>query len=148
MELIILGKQVGTKISLLSAEKIALRRYFFRKENLDEYRLNNFILDKLLVLCYTVYTIKRKEVIKMATDYKSFTNAELSKQIEKIQIELQRRRENIEKEQRWTEIRNILHNWFRDYGEIIVDTGFIPEITINKEDDYSTIGEIHITYGE
>ena len=113
---------------------------------LDEIRLNNFILDKLLVLCYTVYTIKRKEVIKMAVDYKPFTNAELSKQIEKIQTELQRRRENIEKEQRWTEIRNILHNWFQDYGEIIVDTGFIPEITINKEDDYSTIGEIHITW--
>ena len=136
------------KILLLSAEKIALRRYFFRKENLDEFRLKYLILDKLLVLCYTMYTVKRKEVIKMASDYKSFTNAELSKQIEKIQIELQRRRENIEKEQRWTEIRNILHNWFRDYGEIVVDTGFIPEITINKEDDYSTIGEIHIIYGE
>ena len=136
-----------TKISLLSAEKIALRRYFFRKEKLDEVRLKYFILDKLLVLCYTMYTVKRKEVIKMASDYKPFTNAELSKQIEKIQIELQRR-ENAEKEQRWTEIRNILHNWFRDYGEIVVDTGFIPEITINKEDDYSTIGEIHITYGE
>ena len=126
MELITLGKQVEIKISLLSAEKIALRRYFFIKENLDEFRLKYFILDKLLVLCYTMYTVKRKEVIKMATDYKSFTNAELSKQIEKIQIELQRRRENIEKEQRWTEIRNILHNWFRDYGEIIIDTGFIP----------------------
>ena len=148
MELITLGKQVEIKILLLSAEKIALRRYFFRKENLDEVRLKYFILDKLLVLCYTMYTVKRKEVIKMASDYKPFTNAELSKQIEKIQIELQRRRENIEKEQRWTEIRNILHNWFRDYGEIVVDTGFIPEITINKEDDYSTIGEIHITYVE
>ena len=148
MELITLGKQVEIKILLLSAEKIALRRYFFRKENLDEFRLKYLILDKLLVLCYTMYTVKRKEVIKMASDYKSFTNAELSKQIEKIQIELQRRRENIEKEQRWTEIRNILHNWFRDYGEIVVDTGFIPEITINKEDDYSTIGEIHIIYGE
>ena len=148
MELITLGKQVEIKILLLSAEKIALRRYFFRKENLDEVRLKYFILDKLLVLCYTMYTVKRKEVIKMASDYKPFTNAELSKQIEKIQIELQRRRENIEKEQRWTEIRNILHNWFRDYGEIIIDTGFIPEITINKEDDYLTIGEIHITYEE
>ena len=94
-----------------------------------------------------MYTVKRKEVIKMATDYKSFTNAELSKQIEEMQIELQRR-ENIEKEQRWTEIRNILHNWFRDYGEIILDTGFIPETSIDKEDDYSTIGEIHITYEE
>ena len=147
MELIALGKQVEIKISLLSAEKIALRRYFFRKENLDEHRLNNFILDKLLVLCYTVYTIKRKEVIKMATDYKSFTNAELSEQIEKMRAELQRR-ENIEKEQRWEEVCNILHKWFRDYGEITIDTSFIPEISINKEDDYSTIGEIHITYGE
>ena len=83
----------------------------------------------------------------MATDYKSFTNTELSKQIEEMQTELQRR-ENAEKELRWIELRNILHNWFRDYGEIIVDTGFIPEISINKEDDYSTIGEIHIVYGE
>ena len=138
---------MGTKISLLSAEKIALRRYFFRK-NLDELRLINFILDKLLVLCYTMYTVKRKEVIKMTTDYKSFTNAELSKQIEEIQAELQRMIEDSEKKQRWTEVCNILHNWFQDYGEIIVDTGFIPEITINKEDDYSTIGEIHITYGD
>lgn len=84
----------------------------------------------------------------MATDYKFFTNAELSKRIEKIQIELQRRRENIEKEQRWEEVCNILHKWFRDYGEITIDTGFIPEISINKEDDYSVIGEIHITYEE
>ena len=147
MGLIILGKQVEIKISLLSAEKIALRRYFFRKEKLDELRLNNFILDKLLVLCYTMYTVKRKEVIKMATDYKSFTNAELSEQIEKMRAELHRR-ENIEKEQRWEEVCNILHKWFRDYGEITIDTSFIPEITINKEDDYSTISEIHITYGE
>ena len=29
------------KVSLLSAEKIALRRYFFQKENLDEIRLKN-----------------------------------------------------------------------------------------------------------
>lgn len=83
----------------------------------------------------------------MTTDYKSFTNAELSNQIEEMQAELQRRI-NSEKEQRWTEIRNILHNWFQDYGEIVVDTGFIPQISINKEDDYSTIGEIHITYEE
>ena len=40
------GKRVEIKVSLLSVEKIALRRYFFRKENLDEFRLNNFILDK------------------------------------------------------------------------------------------------------
>ena len=59
----------------------------------------------------------------MATDYKSFTNTELLKQIEEMQTELQRR-ENSEKEQRWTEVRNILNNWFQDYGEIIVDTGF------------------------
>ena len=83
----------------------------------------------------------------MTTDYKSFTNAELSEQIEKMRAELHRK-ETIEKEQRWEEVCNILHKWFRDYGEITIDTGFIPEITINKEDDYSTIGEIHITYGE
>ena len=83
----------------------------------------------------------------MATDYKSFTNAELSKRIEKIQIELQRRRENIEKEQRWTEIRNILHNWFRDYGEIPIDMNF-TETTLDERDDYSTIGEIHLVYEE
>ena len=84
----------------------------------------------------------------MATDYKSFTDAELSKQIEEIQAEFQRMIEDSEKKQRWTEVCNILHNWFQDYGEIIVDTGFIPEITINKEDDYSTIGEIHLIYEE
>lgn len=83
----------------------------------------------------------------MITDYKSFTNAELSRQIKEMQTELQKR-ERIEKDKRWTEVCGILHNWFRDYGEITVDTGFIPEITINKEDDYSTIGEIHIIYEE
>ena len=83
----------------------------------------------------------------MATDYKSFTNAELSKQIEKIQIELQRRRENIEKEQRWTEICNILHNWFRDYGEISINMGF-TKTYLDERDDYSVIGEIHITFEE
>ena len=119
---------------------------FSLKEKLDEVRLNNFILDKLLVLCYTMYTIKRKEVIKMATDYKSFTNAELSKQIKEMKAELQRR-ENAEKEQRWTEVRNILHNWFRDYGEIPIDMGF-TETSLDERDDYSTIGEIHLTYEE
>ena len=83
----------------------------------------------------------------MATDYKSFTNVELSKQIKEMQAELQRR-ENIEKEQRWTEVCNILYNWIRDYGAIDINSGFIPEISINKEDDYSVISEIHITYGE
>ena len=94
-----------------------------------------------------MYTVKRKEVIKMTTDYKSFTNTELLEQIEEMQTKPQRR-ENIEKEQRWEEMCNILHKWFRDYGEITIDTGFIPEISINKEDDYSMIGEIHITYEE
>ena len=28
---------------------------------LDEYRLNNFILDKLEILCYTLVTIKKEE---------------------------------------------------------------------------------------
>ena len=113
---------------------------------LDEIRLNNFILDKLLVSCYTMYTIKRKEIIKMASDYKSFTNAELSKQIKEMKSELQRR-ENAEKEQRWTEIRNILHNWFRDYGEISIDMGF-TKTYLDERDDYSVIGEIHITFEE
>ena len=93
-----------------------------------------------------MYTIKRKEVIKMATDYKSFTNAELSKQIKEMKAELQRR-ENAEKEQRWTEIRNILHDWIRDYGEIHIDMGF-TETYLDKRDDYSVIGEIHITFEE
>ena len=88
-----------------------------------------------------MYTVKRKEVIKMATDYKFFTNAELSKQIEKIQIELQRRRENIEKEQRWTEIRNILHNWFHDYGDIDINCG---DFYLCDDDDYSSFGEIYL----
>lgn len=82
----------------------------------------------------------------MATDYKSFTNAELSKQIEEMKAELQRR-ENIEKEQRWTEVRNILHNWFRDCGEITIDMNF-TETSLDERDDYSTIGEIHITFEE
>ena len=108
---------------------------------LDEIRLNNFILDKLLVLCYTVYTIKRKEVIKMATDYKSFTNEELSKQIEEMKAELQRR-ENLEKERRWTEVRNILYNWFRDYGDIDINFG---ELYLNNNANYSCFGEIITT---
>ena len=82
----------------------------------------------------------------MATDYKSFTNAELSKQIKEMKAELQRR-EYAEKEQRWIEIRNILHNWFRDYGEISIDMGF-TETTLDERDDYSTIGEIHLVYEE
>ena len=61
LELIALGKQVEIKISLLSAEKIALRRYFFIKENLDEHRLKNILLDFLVFICYNK-TIKRKEV--------------------------------------------------------------------------------------
>lgn len=82
----------------------------------------------------------------MATDYKSFTNAELSKQIKEMQAELQKR-ERIEKEQRWTEVRNILHNWFRDYGEIPIDMNF-TETCLDERDDYSTIGEIHLVYEE
>lgn len=78
----------------------------------------------------------------MATDYKSFTNAELSKQIEEMTAELQRR-ENAEKEQRWTEICNILHNWFRDYGEIPIYMNF-TETALEEGDDYSTIGVIHV----
>ena len=34
---------------------------FFRKENLDEYRLKNILLDFLVFICYNK-TIKRKEV--------------------------------------------------------------------------------------
>ena len=59
MGLIALGKQVETKISLLSAEKIALRRYFSRKENLDEHRLKYFILDICVFMCYTLVTVKK-----------------------------------------------------------------------------------------
>ena len=61
LELITLGKQVEIKVLLLSAEKIALRRYFFKKENLDEHRLKNISLDFLEFICYNK-TIKRKEV--------------------------------------------------------------------------------------
>ena len=76
----------------------------------------------------------------MATDYKSFTNAELSEQIKEMQAELQRR-ENAEKEQRWTEIRNILHNWFHDYGDIAINNG---DFYLNDDDDYSSFGEINL----
>ena len=82
----------------------------------------------------------------MATNYESFTNEELLEQIEEMRTELQRR-ENTEKEQRWIEIRNILHNWFRDYGEISIDMGF-TKTCLDERDDYSTIGEIHITFEE
>ena len=75
----------------------------------------------------------------MATDYKSFTNAELSKQIKEMQAELQKR-EYIEKEQRWIEVRNILHNWFQDYGDIDINSG---EIYLDNDADYSSLGEIH-----
>ena len=82
----------------------------------------------------------------MATNYESFTNEELLEQIEEMQTELQRR-ENTEKEQRWTEIRNILHNWFQDYGEISIDMGF-TKTYLDERDDCSVIGEIHITFEE
>ena len=82
----------------------------------------------------------------MTTDYKSFTNAELSEQIEKMRAELHRR-ENIEKEQRWEEVLGILHDWFQDYGEIPIDMGF-TETSLDERDDYSVIGEIHITFEE
>ena len=82
----------------------------------------------------------------MATDYKSFTNAELSEQIKEMQAELQKR-ERTEKEQRWTEVRNILHNWFHDYGEISIDMGF-TETCLDEKDDYSVIGAIHVTFEE
>ena len=61
MGLATLGKRVEIKVSLLSVEKIALQRYFFRKENLDEIRLKNISLDFLENICYNK-TIKRKEV--------------------------------------------------------------------------------------
>lgn len=75
----------------------------------------------------------------MATDYKSFTNAELSKQIKEMQEELQKR-ERIEKESRWTEVCNILYNWIRDYGDIEINSG---ELYLDNGADYSSFGEIH-----
>lgn len=75
----------------------------------------------------------------MATDYKSFTNAELSKQIKEMQSELERR-ERIEKESRWTEVCNVLYNWIRDYGDIDINSG---ELYLDNSADYSSFGEIH-----
>lgn len=75
----------------------------------------------------------------MATDYTSFTNAELSKQIKEMQAELQKR-ERIEKESRWTEVRNILNDWIRDYGAIEINSG---DFYLINEADYSSFGEIH-----
>ena len=75
----------------------------------------------------------------MATDYKSFTNAELSKQIKEMQAELQKR-ERIEKETRWMEVCNILYNWIRDYGDIDINSG---EFYLDNGADYSSFGEIH-----
>lgn len=79
----------------------------------------------------------------MATDYKSFTNAELLKQIKEMQTELQKR-ESIEKERRWIEVRNILHSWYSDYGDIEVNYG---EFYLQDSDDYSSFGEIHLNNG-
>ena len=60
LESIALGKQVEIKISLLSAEKIALRRYFFRKENLDEVRLKYFYTWQVIsFILYYVYSKKK-----------------------------------------------------------------------------------------
>lgn len=75
----------------------------------------------------------------MATDYKSFTNAELSKQIKEMQAELQKR-ERIEKEIRWMEVSNILYKWIRDYGDIDINSG---ELYLDNSADYSSFGEIH-----
>ena len=75
----------------------------------------------------------------MATDYKSFTNAELSKQIKEMQAELEKR-ERIEKESRWIEVGNILYNWIRDYGDIDINSG---EFYLDNGADYSSFGEIH-----
>ena len=76
----------------------------------------------------------------MATDYKSFTNAELSKQIKEMQTELQRRL-NPEKVQRWEEVRTVLHNWFHDYGDIDINCG---DFYLRDDDDYSYFGEIYL----
>nr|DAG55899.1 MAG TPA: hypothetical protein [Caudoviricetes sp.] len=35
------------------------RHPFFGKDYLDEFRLNNFFLDKVKVVCYTLITIKK-----------------------------------------------------------------------------------------
>lgn len=75
----------------------------------------------------------------MATDYKSFTNEELAKQIKEMQAELQKR-ERIEKENRWTEVCDILYNWIRDYGYIDINSG---DVYLSDEADYSSFGEIH-----
>ena len=76
----------------------------------------------------------------MATNYESFTNAELSKQIKEIQAELQRRL-NPEKVQRWEELRTVLHNWFHDYGDIDINCG---DFYLRDDDDYSYLGEIYL----
>lgn len=80
----------------------------------------------------------------MAIDYKSFTNAELSKQIEEMKAELQRRG-NLEKERRWVEVTNVLHNWFHDYGDITINCG---DFYLDDDDDYSSFGEIYLNNGK
>lgn len=74
----------------------------------------------------------------MTNDYSSFTNAELSKLMKEIQAEIQKR-ERIEKEQRWAEVRDILRNWIQDYGVIEVNGG---ELYLGAV-DLSSFGEIH-----
>ena len=76
----------------------------------------------------------------MATGYKSFTNAELSKQIKEMQAELQRRL-NPEKVQRWEELKTVLHNWIHDYGDIAINCG---DFYLRDDDDYSSFGEIYL----
>nr|DAG74409.1 MAG TPA: hypothetical protein [Caudoviricetes sp.] len=77
----------------------------------------------------------------MANDYNSFTNAELSKLMEEIQAEIQRRK-RIEEKRRWAEVRDILHNWIKDYGDIEVNDG---EFYLDATVDFSSFGEIHTT---
>ena len=36
--------------------------FLFSEKNLDEFRLINFILDKLEILCYTLLTVKKGDI--------------------------------------------------------------------------------------
>ena len=52
-------------------------------KNLDEVRLNNFILDNYKNLCYNLDTVKKGE-IKMNIDYKKLSTEELLHNYEEI----------------------------------------------------------------
>ena len=57
--------------------------FLFFGENLDEFRLINFRIDKLEIICYTLVTVKKGEII-MNIDYKNLSTEKLLHYYEEI----------------------------------------------------------------